>query len=298
MLAYSLIYESKNKNKEEVDSEMLEFKEETKEELKGDIPEFNVEAIKIIIQRIIIKIDQFNYHNLTVVVQSLARMNIRNEKIFTEVASRIMTDIEKEIQIDIKPKESVQIFSSFAKVGFFNLKLMRALEDLFVLNLKSAIPKVVANMLLWHWKWAQHITNETFVEKNSVLIFQSFKEYHIQFIKLLLTDIKEKGIENVDYQTLLLIIGMSNLKHLKDRSNARLIFEIGLKGIDVLIKHLETINEQHLKDVEIMKYYSNLSKITLNKKLEATVHETLNKHNINMEEIISRVEKIISNNLE
>ena len=98
----------------------------------------DLEVMKLIIQRCMDSINKLNYHNLTVIVQSLARMNIRNEAAFTAVANRIITDIENENDIEIKAKEAAQIFSSFVKVEFYDLRLMRALEDLFVLNIKNS----------------------------------------------------------------------------------------------------------------------------------------------------------------
>lgn len=121
---------------------------ESVEKADKEKPEFNAEAIKVVIKLIIERISKFTYYNITVIVQALARLNIRNEKIFTEVANRIVGDIEKQVEINIKPIEAVQIFSSFAKVGFFNIKLMRVLEDLFVMHIKSAAPQTIANMIL------------------------------------------------------------------------------------------------------------------------------------------------------
>lgn len=136
---------------DELEQELFSFDQSSDQTEKIDekeTPEFNVEAIKILIKLVINRITNFNYYNITVVLQSLARMNIRNEKIFTEVANKIMQDIQNDVKINIKPKEIAQIFSSFVKVEFFNLKLMRVLEDLFVLNIKEAVPKTVVNMLL------------------------------------------------------------------------------------------------------------------------------------------------------
>jgi hypothetical protein len=89
---------------------------------------------------------------------------------------------------------------------------------------------------------------------------------------------------------------MCNLKHLKNRDNARLINEIGVKGIANLKKHLETLESKNEKDAEILQYYSHLSQTILNKASEKNVKEEFEKVDIDIEEILERVESMIASN--
>jgi hypothetical protein len=81
------------------------------------------------------------------------------------------------------------------------MKLMRVLEDLFIMNIKTSVPETTANMLLSHIDWAKFIVKETFEEDGSKQLFKTFKKYHISFVNLLLKDILDKGVENINYHT-------------------------------------------------------------------------------------------------
>ena len=236
------------------------------------------------------------YHSITVIVQSLARLNVRNTTLFSIIADKILTDAQREAKIPINAKEAAQIFASFSKMEFFNMKLMRVLEDLFIMNIKISVPETTANMLLSHIDWAKFIVKETFEEDGSKQLFKTFKKYHISFVNLLLKDILDKGVENINYHTWFFITKMCNLKHLKNRDNARLINEIGVKGIANLKKHLETLESKNEKDAEILQYYSHLSQTILNKASEKNVKEEFEKADIDIEEILDRVESMIASN--
>jgi hypothetical protein len=80
------------------------------------------------------------FHSLTVTLQSLARLNIRNEAIATKFANKIVSESSEPIA-DYTPKEISQIFSSYCKMEFYNSKLMRSLEDMFVVRLSAALPE-------------------------------------------------------------------------------------------------------------------------------------------------------------
>lgn len=139
------------------------------------------------------------FHSITVTLQSLARLNIRNEAIAMKFANKIVEESVEPVA-DYTPKEISQIFSSYCKMDFYNAKLMRSLEDLFILKLSAALPEWVANMLLSHVNWAKFIVKQTFEEMGSKELFRKFKKYHIKFINLLLTDLLEKGVENINYK--------------------------------------------------------------------------------------------------
>lgn len=57
---------------------------------------------------------------------------------------------------------------------------------------------------------------------------------------------------------------MANLKHLKNRSNARSIFQIGIHGIDKLFEYLNN-NKDINRESEILQYYYELSQTMNNK---------------------------------
>lgn len=101
----------------------------------------NFEVLKRILQNIIKRTDVFPentankmpmydnlYHSIAVIATSLARLNIRNEKIFSMIATRILSDSIHRGVYKIKPKESILIFESFIATDIINYKLLRELE--------------------------------------------------------------------------------------------------------------------------------------------------------------------------
>lgn len=171
--------------------------------------------------------------------------------------------------------------------------MLRALEDLFIINIDDAMAKSVTNMLLSHSNWAKHMIKQAFEENGSKETFKNFKAYHIEFVNLLLTNLVNQGVETLDYQDILFITAMGNLKHLKNRDNARLIYKIGLAGMDKLPPHLEEQENQMYKDVAVISYYDNMSKTILNKKSEDEVREELLKRGIDLEKVLDRLEEVI-----
>lgn len=112
--------------------------------------EIDIDCMKILLLRIIDVIENLSYHNITVIAQALARLQIRNSTIFTKIANKIISDINILTNIDIKGIEAAQIFSAFVKCEFYNIRLLRVLEDLFLINLEDAVPQTIANMFLSH----------------------------------------------------------------------------------------------------------------------------------------------------
>lgn len=234
------------------------------------------------------------YHSITVIVQSLAKLKVRNSKIFTQIALRILSDSAHHQNLPIKPKEAAQILSSYTKVGFYDHKLFRILEDIFIENIENSVVETTANMLLSHIDWAKYIVHSTFTEKGSQKMFNSFKKYHVKFVNLCLSDILNKGTENLGYKATYFIMQMCNLKHLKNRDNARLIYSIGLKGVPKLSEVIQELENQHQQDLEVLKYYSALSQTILNKTMEKDVKDELLKHEIDIEKVIIRVEQVMN----
>lgn len=233
------------------------------------------------------------YHSLTVIVKALAKMNIRNEKVYSMVATRIMCDIKHHDSLPIKSIESAQIFSSYTKVEFFNPKFLRTMEDLFLTNIQDSSPETTANMLLSHWEWGKYIARSTFTDNGSREFFKEFKVYHIQFVSLLLNDLLSKDLNNLSYKAFYYIIKMANLKHLKNRSNARSIFQIGIHGIDKLFEYLNN-NKDINRESEILQYYYELSQTMNNKAWEKQAKEKFIEHGINIDDLLNSVERVLN----
>jgi len=170
------------------------------------------------------------FHSMTVILQSLVKLDIRNEAIFTKFANKIVCEGD-ESEVDYQAKEISQLFSCYVKAQFYNSLLMKKLEEKFVEKVDQALPETLANMLLSHLDWARFIVDQTFKENGSKELFYKFKPYHIKFVNLLLTNLNEKGVDGWNYVSWLIIPKMSNLKHLKNRNNARLILDVGIQGI-------------------------------------------------------------------
>lgn len=75
--------------------------------------EINYDVMKLLIKQVLKSMPRLDYHSINVTLQSLARLNIRNEKVFEEAANRLMKDIQNMDEVPIKPKEISQIFSAY-----------------------------------------------------------------------------------------------------------------------------------------------------------------------------------------
>ena len=148
-------------------------------------------------------------------------------------------------------------------------------------------------MILSHCNWANNIAKETFEFGGSRELFKNFKKYHISFINLCLNNLIDKDVENLDYKSILILLTIGNVKHLKNRTNSRLLYSIGLKGIKVLSEFIEELENQTEKDVEIMRYYMSLTKVILNKKSENEVKNELENYNIDLDSMIEKYEEFM-----
>ncbi|CAI2366494.1 unnamed protein product [Moneuplotes crassus] len=270
--------------------------------------DLNFEVLKRILQNIIRRTDIFPentaekmpmpddlYHSIAVIATSLTRLNIRNEKIFSMIATRILCDSFHREVYKIKPKESILIFEAFIRAEIYNYKLLRELEGSFLRHIEDADSNTVADMLLKHQMWSRVMINWRFVERNQKVSFNSYKKYSLVFINTLLKEIQKKGVIYLDYKTLFFVLKMGNIKYLKQRANSRELFQVGLQGISVLMNHIDKIfDDPERKEIEIFLYYTELSRCILNKESDRLVKEKFLEHGFDLEKLIQRVEAVMN----
>ena len=232
------------------------------------------------------------YHNLNVISSALVKLNIRNEKIFTMIATRIMWDATHYSESQIKQIEILQLFTSFTRIEYFNFGVLKKLEKLFLQNIEETSANILARMILSHQRWSKFIAHNTIVNRAPRSYFKSFKRYHTLFIKTLLEEILKRGVDKLSYSNLFLLLRMASIKHLKNRNNSRLIFQIGLKGIDNLFDHIEYLENDDEKQVDIFAYWSELSKTTLNKEMEKQVKDKFLEKGFDLDKLMERIERI------
>ena len=133
----------------------------------------------------------------------------------------------------LEPIDCAQLMTAFCRSEIFDHETLYLLQHNFMLGKKQSSETLIT-MYCAHQTWVQHMKQECESEKNHKLQkqYSKFKNESLTFQKQMLDALLSS--EDLNIKGIFLILSQPDPGQVKKRENKRLIFQLALRGVDIL----------------------------------------------------------------
>ncbi|CDW89579.1 UNKNOWN [Stylonychia lemnae] len=249
-------------------------------------------ALESLIRITIRDCETYNHQSLAVILNALAKLEIKNMTIFNIVRALLLRQAHPESTNQtfhtITTVDCAQFMTAFAKVEIFDFELFESLESVFLSQIDQARGETLVTMYLSHGALSQDMIKQCFIEKRQKRRFWNlYKKYNEEFQGQLIKALINR-IEDINIKGVFLIMAHGNVAHLKKRDNIRLMNKFNLKATQILGEEVARLEGHPDKQrMLVMSFHEYAIKYCLNVQERTDLKQMINQQTkLNIDEFI------------